>query len=200
MQNPLISTNSAVLTALLGSDVYHISEATSQLEQAGLIANESTTLAKQEIAFEATKVSEQVVIPSAEQALSAVHYNYLGENNKYILILIDQPLKNEIIAAKDLLLLEKTLAALKLELRDVAIVNLQQCEELHFKSLKDFFSCNKVLGFGIELAKIGIEKEVAINTVFRIEDCPFLLASALEELSNNQAQKVIWWSAMKSIF
>jgi hypothetical protein len=193
MQNPLLSTNSAVLTALLGSDVYHISEATSQLEQAGLIANEST-VAKQEIA------SEQVVIPSTQQALKTVHYNYLGENNKYILILIDQPLKNEIIAAKDLLLLEKTLAALKLELRDVAIVNLQQCEELHFKSLKEFFSCNKVLGFGIELAKIGIEKEVAINTVFRIEDCPFLLASALEELSNNQAQKVIWWSAMKSIF
>jgi hypothetical protein len=193
MQNPLLSTNSAVLTALLGSDVYHISEATSQLEQAGLIANEPT-LAKQEIA------SEQVVIQSTEQALKTVHYNYLGENNKYILILIDQPLKSEIIAAKDLLLLEKTLAALKLELRDVAIVNLQQCEELHFKSLKEFFSCNKVLGFGIELAKIGIEKEVAINTVFRIEDCPFLLASALEELSNNQAQKVIWWSAMKSIF
>jgi hypothetical protein len=193
MQNPLLSTNSAVLTALLGSDVYHISEATSQLEQAGLIANEPT-VAKQEIA------SEQVVIPSTEQALKTVHYNYLGENNKYILILIDQPLKREIIAAKDLLLLEKTLAALKLELRDVAIVNLQQCEELHFKSLKEFFSCNKVLGFGIELAKIGIEKEVAINTVFRIEDCPFLLASALEELSNNQAQKVIWWSAMKSIF
>jgi hypothetical protein len=193
MQNPLLTTNSAVLTALLGSFVYHISEATSQLEQAGLIANEPT-VAKQEIA------SEQVVIPSTEQALKTVHYNYLGENNKYILILIDQPLKREIIAAKDLLLLEKTLAALKLELRDVAIVNLQQCEELHFKSLKEFFSCNKVLGFGIELAKIGIEKEVAINTVFRIEDCPFLLASSLEELSNNQAQKVIWWSAMKSIF
>ena len=193
MQNPLLSTNSAVLTALLGSDVYHISEATSQLEQAGLIANEPT-VAKQEIA------SEEVVIRSTEQALKTVHYNYLGENNKYILILIDQPLKTEIIAAKDLLLLEKTLAALKLELRDVAILNLHQCESLHFKSLKEFFSCNKVIGFGIELAKIGIEKDIAINTVFRIEDCPFLLASALEELSNNQAQKVIWWSAMKSIF
>ena len=193
MQNPLLSTNSAVLTALLGSDVYHISEAASQLEQASIIANEPT-LAKQEIA------SEQVVIRSTEQALKTVNYDYLGENNKYILILIDQPLKSEIISAKDLLLLEKTLAALKLELRDVAIVNLQQCEELHFKSLKEFFSCNKVLGFGIELAKIGIEKEVPINTVFRIEDCPFLLASSLEELSNNQAQKVVWWSAMKSIF
>jgi hypothetical protein len=193
MQNPLLSTNSAVLTALLGSDVYHIPEPPSPLEQARLIANEPT-LAKHEIA------SEQVVIPSSEQALTTLHYNYLGENNKYILILIDQPLESEIIASKDLLLLEKTLAALKLELRDVAIVNLQQCEELHFKSLKEFFSCNKVLGFGIELAKIGIEKEVAINTVFRIEDCPFLLASSLEELSNNQAQKVIWWSAMKSIF
>ena len=193
MQNPLLSTNSAVLTALLGSDVYHISEATSQLEQASIIANEPT-LAKHEIA------SEQGVIRSTEQALKTVNYDYLGENNKYILILIDQPLKSEIISAKDLLLLEKTLAALKLELRDVAIVNLQQCEELHFKSLKEFFSCNKVIGFGIELAKIGIEKEVPINTVFRIEDCPFLLASSLEELSSNQAQKVIWWSAMKSIF
>jgi hypothetical protein len=193
MQNPLLSTNSAVLTALLGSDVYHISEATSQLEQASIIANEPT-LAKHEIA------SEQVVIRSTEQALKTVNYDYIGENNKYILILIDQPLKSEIISAKDLLLLEKTLAALKLELRDVAIVNLQQCEELHFKSLKEFFSCNKVIGFGIELAKIGIEKEVPINTVFRIEECPFLLASSLEELSTNQAQKVIWWSAMKSIF
>jgi len=199
MQNPLLSTNSAVLTTLLGSDVYHISEATSQLEQAGIIANEPT-LEKQAITAEPSVASAKATTISSDQTPSILNYNYLGENNKYILILIDQPLKNEIIAAKDLLLLEKTLAALKLELRDVAIVNLQQCEELHFKSLKEFFSCNKVLGFGIELAKIGIEKEVAINTVFRIEDCPFLLASSLEELSNNQAQKVIWWSAMKSIF
>ncbi len=199
MQNPLLSTNSAVLTALLGSDVYHISEATSQSEQASLIANEPI-LEKQAIATEPSITSQQEATRSSEQAPTNVHYNYLGENNKYILILIDQPLKSEIISAKDLLLLEKTLAALKLELRDVAIVNLQQCEALHFKSLKEFFSCNKVLGFGVELAKIGIEKEVPINTVFRIEDCPFLLASSLEELSNNQAQKVIWWSAMKSIF
>jgi hypothetical protein len=199
MQNPLLSTNSAVLTALLGSDVYHIAEATSQSEQASLIANEPI-LEKQAIATEPSITSQQEAMRSSEQAPTNVHYNYLGENNKYILILIDQPLKSEIISAKDLLLLEKTLAALKLELRDVAIVNLQQCEALHFKSLKEFFSCNKVLGFGVELAKIGIEKEVPINTVFRIEDCPFLLASSLEELSNNQAQKVIWWSAMKSIF
>ena len=199
MQNPLISTDSAVLTALLGSDVYHISEATSQLEQASLIAKEPTS-EKQAIAAEPSISSEQEAMISSDQTPTSVHYNYLGENNKYILILIDQPLKSEIISAKDLLLLEKTLTALKLELRDVAIVNLQQCEELHFKSLKEFFRCNKVLGFGIELAKIGIEKEVPINTVFRIEDCPFLLASSLEELSNNQAQKVVWWSAMKSIF
>ncbi len=199
MQNPLLSTNSAVLTALLGSDVYHISEAASQLEQASIIANEPT-LEKQAITAESSAVSAKVTMISSDQTPSVLHYDYLGENNKYILILIDQPLKSEIISAKDLLLLEKTLAALKLELRDVAIVNLQQCEELHFKSLKEFFSCNKVIGFGIELAKIGIEKEVPINTVFRIEECPFLLASSLEELSSNQAQKVIWWSAMKSIF
>jgi hypothetical protein len=198
MQNPLISTDSAVLTALLGSDVYHISEATSQLEQVSLIAKEPNI--EKVIAAEPANASTQEILRSTAEAPTTAHYNYLGENNKYILILVDQPLKNEIIAAKDLLLLEKTLAALKLELRDVAIVNLQQCEELHFKSLKEFFSCNKVLGFGIELAKIGIEKEVTINTVFRIADCPFLLASSLEELSSNQAQKVIWWSAMKSIF
>ena len=199
MQNPLLSTNSAVLTALLGSDVYHIDEGTSQLEQAQLIAKEPT-IEKQTIAAEPAISSHQEAIHSSDQTPTSVHYHYLGENNKYILILIDQPLKSEIIRATDLLLLEKTLAALKLELRDVAIVNLQQCESLHFKSLKEFFSCNKVIGFGIELAKIGIEKEVPINTVFRIEDCPFLLASSLEELSSNQAQKVIWWSAMKSIF
>ena len=199
MQNPLLSTNSAVLTALLGSDVYHISEATSQLEQAGIIANEQN-IEKQAITAEPSVASAKVTMISSDQTPSSLHYDYLGENNKYILILIDQPLKSEIISSKDLLLLEKTLAALKLELRDVAIVNLQQCEELHFKSLKEFFSCNKVIGFGIELAKIGIEKEVPINTVFRIEECPFLLASSLEELSGNQAQKVVWWSAMKSVF
>ena len=199
MQNPLLSTNSAVLTALLGSEVYHIDEGTSQMEQAQLIAK-VPTIEKQTIAAETAISSQQEAMRSPDQTPTSVHYNYLGENNKYILILINQPLKTEIIRATDLLLLEKTLAALKLELRDVAIVNLQQCESLHFKSLKEFFSCNKVIGFGIELAKIGIEKEVPINTVFRIEDCPFLLASSLEELSSNQAQKVIWWSAMKSIF
>jgi hypothetical protein len=58
MQNPLISTDSAVLTALLGSDVYHISEATSQLEQASLIAKEPN-IEKQVIAAEPANASAQ---------------------------------------------------------------------------------------------------------------------------------------------
>ena len=61
MQNPLLSTNSAVLTALLGSDVYHISEAASQLEQASLIAKEPN-IEKQVIAAEPANASAQEIL------------------------------------------------------------------------------------------------------------------------------------------
>lgn len=189
MENPLHSSNSAVLTALLGTEVYSIVESKTIVPAQN---NEAPITP-----FEGIQVS-----PSAtnEQSDEAIHYEYLGENNKYILFLVDLPLTKEILKDQDLLLIEKTLTALKLEIRDVAIVNLHQTKYLHFKQMKDFFSTNKVVAFGIDLGKIGIKKDIPKNTISQIEDCPFLLASSLDELRTDQAQKVIWWSAMKSIF
>ena len=189
MENPLHSSNSAVLTALLGTEVYSIVE-------------NKTVVPEQIHSMPNTPIEETRVSPSTVNELSnaAIHYEYLGENNKYILLLVDLPLNKEILKDQDLLLIEKTLAALKLEIRDVAIVNLHQTKHLHFKQMKDFFSTNKVVAFGIDLKKIGIQKDIPKNTISQIEDCPFLLASSLDELRTDQAQKVIWWSAMKSIF
>ncbi len=189
MENPLHSSNSAVLTALLGTEVYSIVEKKTAVP---VPINSTPISPDQEI-----HISPNV---TTELADTPIHYEYLGENNKYILLLVDLPLTKEILKDQDLLLIEKTLAALKLEIRDVAIVNLHQTKHLHFKQMKEFFSTNKVVAFGVDLEKIGIQKDIPKNTTSQIEGCPFLLASSLDELRSDQAQKVIWWSAMKSIF
>src|SRR5690606_26596124 len=94
---------------------------------------------------------ETVGLPadSAEPvATSPVSFSYLGENNKYFLILVDQP-GEEHIHKESLADLEKILKAMKLEVRDTAIVNLAGFPGADFQQLKDFFACSKVVLFGI---------------------------------------------------
>ncbi len=135
---------------------------------------------------------EERVNPQMEEKPS---YKYLGENNKYVLILLNDP-ESEFINQTDLIFLLKILAAKQLELKDIAIVNLAYYPSASFENLKDFFACNKILTFGINPAVVNIHGLKA-NQVLEHQGVKFLGTWSLRQMVNDDNKKKTYWSLLK---
>ncbi len=169
MEKHLLSENPIVISSLLGSFIYHIQDEKSPIKE-----------------VDQTNLEEKV-------------FEYLGENNKYILMIVNHLHEKEFINKTDLELLNKTLTALKLELRDVAILNYHHYQSTSLKELLSYFSANKIIVFGANILLDGINKDQIVNSIDSFEGKPILRCSSLTELANNQDLKIVWWSAIKSI-
>ncbi len=124
-------------------------------------------------------------------------YDYLGENNKYILIMINDALQ-ETIKPEDLKTLTNILTAKQLELRDVAIVNLGKYPATDFNKLKQFFACRKLILFGINPIELGL-KDIDSNQISLFGETKILATYSFEEMQNDNAKKRVFWNAMKEI-
>ncbi len=125
------------------------------------------------------------------------NYRYLGDNNKSILILVNET-DAEILNKDDLLALNKLLAARKLEQKDVAILNIQKNTQLNFAQLKDFFGFNKLLLFGINPKDLAITGIVA-NQICTFEGVPILGTWHLKQMQADEKKKLIFWAQFKTL-
>lgn len=123
-------------------------------------------------------------------------FNYLGDNNKYILIVVKEA-SADFLAPSDLGFLLKILAAKKLELSDVAIINIEKITAPNFDDLKDFFAFNKVITFGINPQTLHIEGAVA-NKKSIFKDIPILGTWDLPKLQADKIKKATFWEALKN--
>lgn len=125
----------------------------------------------------------------------SVSFDYIGENNRYFLILVEDKTHPGLNAVhKDMLM--KIMSAKKLELRDLAILNLAKYPDTNFKELKEFFSCNRLSLFGIDPHKIGLPA-MGSNQPVKHSDVKVLATFGLEEMSNNTDKKREFWNVMK---
>jgi len=124
-------------------------------------------------------------------------FNYSGENNKYILILVNDE-NHEILNPADLASLTKILAAKKLELRDVAIVNLHKPPASNFEALKNFFSSSKLVLFGINPGEINLP-DISNNEIIRHEGTKILATYSFAEMGNDTNKKLLFWNEMKQL-
>ncbi len=140
-------------------------------------------------------VAEKIIEPNNQAKADETTFNYLGENNKYFLILVNDE-QHKTLNKNDLELLLKILLAKKLELRDVAILNLHQHQNISFEMLRAFFSNNRLLLFGINPAAIGLE-QLSANQVITKEKTKILATYGLPELSNDKAKKAALWAVLQ---
>jgi hypothetical protein len=136
-------------------------------------------------------------LPPADDIVSRPAYKYLGENNKYILILVDQA-GDETIKPDSLRDLTSILTARQLELRDVAILNRNHYPDSNFGSLKQFFAFQKLILFGINPAELGLPS-VAGNTRTVIEGTTILATFSFDEMQADRNKKILFWNAMKEL-
>ena len=131
------------------------------------------------------------------------NYNYLGNNEKNICILIKEP-SAEYILDTTLKQIVDILKACKLELTDVAIFNVEK-EKIKIDDLISTLSPNVILLFDINSNDIHFTSSLNFNEILIYHGCKILLALSLESLfqENNIdtiSRKKELWESLKIIF
>lgn len=175
--NPLTTQHSLALQLLMTDDIYIIPEKNLPTEA----------------------VLENQVLPektiSVEDTISVKSFEYMGENNKYFLILVDDKTHKDLNnTLKEMLL--KIMLAKGLELRDIAILNLHRYPKAVFSDLKDFFVSNRMVLFGISPQQIGLPS-ISVNEPGKYLNVKVLATYSLEEMKNEVEKKKVFWNVMK---
>lgn len=137
----------------------------------------------------ATEVEEPIPAP--------IYFDYLGENNKYLLVLVNEPAHKH-IEPKELEALLNILKAKKQELKDVAIVNLHTYPGATYPALKDFFACNSIVLFGINPSLLGIDG-IQSNQQVAHQGTKVLATYSISEMLANVDKKRAFWDEMKKL-
>jgi hypothetical protein len=122
-------------------------------------------------------------------------FTYIGENNKYFLILIDDVHNKEISPVHKETLL-KIMTAKGLELRDLAVLNLNLFPNASVKELKEFFSCSKLVLFGINPQRIALPS-ISSNKVENHLNIKLFSTYSIDEMINDVNKKKDFWAIMK---
>jgi hypothetical protein len=127
---------------------------------------------------------------------------YLGENKKEITILVKE--ENAVhIGEENLQFLMTILAACKLNIADVAILNTQN-QPTDFATLNKTLHCKYVLLFNINTQAINLPFSIPQYQIQHYNNCTFLIANSLQSmLGNSQEAKVEkskLWVSLKTMF
>jgi len=133
--------------------------------------------------------------PDPAEIKNAKEFTYIGENNKYFLILIDDT-KNKEISTLHKETLLKIMSAKGLELRDLAILNLDQFPGTNITELKEFFSCSKLVLFGINPQRIAIPG-LSSNKAENYNNIKLFSTYSIDEMIIDVTKKKDFWAIMK---
>lgn len=131
-----------------------------------------------------------------------VKLSFLGENKKQICILLKE--ENAVhISENDLVFLTNILAACKLNIADVAIINLQY-QKLDFNLLKKELGCKFLLLFNVETNIINLPFMLPNYQVQAYNGCSILTASSFLNMQGNtqeaKIEKSKLWISLKNMF
>ena len=192
----LHTNESNALRLFMTEDIYILDQQPVSSENE--IKIEKPTAAEKVFITEKTAIPEMpVAIPVPDSAVikKPKEFSYLGENNKYFLILIDDAKNKEINSLQKETLL-KIMSAKGLELRDLAILNLDQFPGTNITELKEFFSCNKMVLFGINPQRIELPP-ISSNKVENHANVMLFSTFSIDEMINDVTKKKEFWAIMK---
>jgi hypothetical protein len=126
-------------------------------------------------------------------------WNFLGENLRNVLILVDinnTPHLPEV----ELNFLTAMLTACKLSVEDVAIVNVHSFPNVSYKELLGYFKTNRVFLFGVEPASLEMPLNFPHFQVQEFSGASFLYVPVIKELEADKVLKSKLWVCLRRIF
>ena len=126
-------------------------------------------------------------------------WKFLGNNQKNILIVVDY--NNSVhLPDEELNFLTNMLAACKLSLGDVAIVNKNSYKENGYKHFLAEFKSKIIFLFGVEPFDFGLPVSFPYFQVQSVAGCTFLYTPTLDEQRNDALLKSKLWVSLRIIF
>ncbi|MGX5688648.1 hypothetical protein [Arcticibacter tournemirensis] len=139
-----------------------------------------------------------VTAPSTEKEEESMPvFDYQGENNRYMLLLHDNP-NQKLMPSGELDTLTTILLAKKMEIKDVAIVNIAQYPSVTWRQLKEYFACNSLVLLGVTPRRLQLN-EIPQNAVTSFEGMNVLFTYSFAEMLNNNDRKRAFWNEMKKL-
>lgn len=136
------------------------------------------------------------------QAPSDAPYRYLGRNARNISVIVHS-LTEAYLPEGELQLLTKMLDACKLNLGDVAIINMA-AHAVHYNQLAVQLHPQKTLLFGVQPEQIGLPLSFPPFKEQEYAGCTYLLATTLEAMNQpNEEGKILkgkLWGCLKKMF
>jgi hypothetical protein len=126
-------------------------------------------------------------------------WKFLGSNQQNILIIVNYSDAVH-LPDEELSFLTSMLAACKLSLGDVAIVNRNNHKDVLYKELLTHFHSKIVFLFGVEPAEFGLPVSFPHFQVQSLANCTYLYTPALEERHRDPLLKSKLWVSLRSIF
>ena len=141
-------------------------------------------------------------IPKADKTDSVPKNWFLGNNNKKITILVNEP-DMVFINEESLAFLTKILSACKLNMADVAVVNVSQ-NEININKVNKELTPRICLLFSVQPDSIELPFNVPDYQIQNYGGCIFMMAPAISAYNgeSNQAKlaKTKLWVSLKNIF
>ena len=195
MDNNFNTADPIALSLLFTDDLYVVDE----LESA--MVKNAEPLPVELVTVNLPEIKEAVKIPVIKQIeedkpAEKPYYQYMGDNNKSFLVVINNP-SLDYLAKTDLEFLLKILKARNLVLEDIAILNKAKYQNLSFENLKEFFGFNKMLTFGINPKEFGIA-DITANKKFSFKKTVILGTWDLNQLNTDVKKKTTFWSELKT--
>jgi hypothetical protein len=147
-------------------------------------------------------IADEITKPKPSSEAESASALFLGNNNKYIAILIKDS-QNRYIGDDSLQLLVNMLSALQLSLQDVAVINIS-VTPFTYKEIGEQFGARVCLMFGVSTQSIELPFQMPDYKVQAFSDCKFLCSASLDKMKGNskeaKVEKTKLWMCLKSIF
>lgn len=142
--------------------------------------------------------NQTLVQTSATSVPESKQVKYLGNNQKNILVIVSHE-KIPFLPDYELHFLTNILAACKLSMADIAIINQQHCTEDEVKRLVQL-QAKTILLFGTEPLSIGLPINFPSFQVQHFDKRTYLHAPSLSEIENDKGLKTKLWNSLKTMF
>lgn len=142
--------------------------------------------------YQTAFAEEIIVLPPVKE------FKYLGQNQKKILILVED-FENEVSTDEGKALLRNLLKAINLTTSDFALVNYAQYKQTSFAELKQFFQCQLLIAFGISAIDLKLETAQILNQIVIQNDVKTILTKHLPLLDKDATAKKALWLSLQQI-
>jgi len=125
--------------------------------------------------------------------------SFLGKNKKQIAIIVNND-DALYLPDEQLSFLLGILAACKLTMEDVAIINIKKNEALTYKTLTKELNTEKIFLFGVDASEIELPLQFPYYQIQQYNKQLYLSSPLLSILQDDKAEKSKLWLCLKQVF